>query len=345
MSGRAAAIVSVCALMLIPRSSASEGSCGEGGGVDELHESWDGGEYYLYVPAGTSLDRPMPLVVTLHGDEGDPALAILYYWVPVWQARQDFILLAPRAPYGGGSWYRDTDGHDAWLTSLVEHLLETYNVDLDSIHIYGHSGGATFLGNHAIRHQDLYASVGCCIGGSPAYPYVAPPSPDCRIPARIVTGTEDFLLDLATMMAEDLEGRGHEVELIVQPGVGHDVTEECIGPMLDWLEARTLCGTTRTGDCGGGADADADTDSDTDADSDSDTDADTDADTDTDGDIDGDADGDADGDGNSPGPDSGDPGHDLDDFDTLHGGCRAAGTRHGGGLPALGLALILSLLG
>jgi MYXO-CTERM domain-containing protein len=66
-------------------------------------------------------------------------------------------------------------------------------------------------------------------------------------------------------MAEDLSARGHEVELIVQDGVGHEVTGECLEPMLDWLFAHILCGTTLPGACGADGDADADSDGDSDS--------------------------------------------------------------------------------
>ena len=96
----------------------AEGSGGTGGEVGELHGTWDPSEYYLYVPATYNSDVPIRFFATLHGDEGGPALSILYWWPPLWQARRDFILLVPRAPYEGGSWWRDVENHDVWLTSL-----------------------------------------------------------------------------------------------------------------------------------------------------------------------------------------------------------------------------------
>ena len=185
---RAATLAFALALSL-PAVAVAEGSCGSGGAVGELRESFAPSEYYLWVPAGAGPDNPLPLFVALHGDEGDPALAINWHWPPIWRERRDFILLAPRAPYSGGSWYRDVDRHDAWLTSLVDHVLDSYNVDLDRIHLYGHSGGATFLGIYAIRHQDWAASVGCCIGGSSGS-YVPPPSPGGQLtPRQASSGT------------------------------------------------------------------------------------------------------------------------------------------------------------
>ena len=243
---------------------ANKGSCGGGGPTGELHYDFAPSEYYLYVPDSYSDEHPMPLFVALHGDEGDPALSIVYWWPEVWRAHGDFILLVPRAPYEGGSWWRDVTGHEAWLSSLIDQILLEYNIDMDQMRLYGHSGGATFLSAFALAHQDLYASVGYCIGGSPTS-YVEPPSPDCRIPAKLVTGEDDFLLDYVLGLADMLESRGHEVDLLVQPGVGHDVTDECINVMYDWLTARTLCGTTRPNDCAGAPDADEDVEPDIDA--------------------------------------------------------------------------------
>jgi predicted esterase len=249
-------------------AQANKGSCGGGGPRGELHYDFAPSEYYLYVPESYSDDEPMPLFVALHGDEGDPALSIVYWWPAVWRAHGDFILLVPRAPYEGGSWWRDVTGHEAWLSSLIDQILLEYNIDMDQMRLYGHSGGATFLSAFALAHQDMYASVGFCIGGAPTS-YVEPPSPECRIPAKLVTGEDDFLLDYVIGLYDMLESRGHEVDLLVQPGVGHDVTDECINVMYDWLTARTLCGTTRPNDCAGAPDADVDVEPASDASTDS----------------------------------------------------------------------------
>jgi predicted esterase len=260
MTGKKALIISALVLaccLHAPRAHA-KGSCGSGGATGELHDDWSPSEYYLFVPSDYVAGTRIPLLVVLHGDEGDPEGSILYYWTPIWRAHSDFIMLVPRAPYESGSWWRDVDGHETWLTSLIDDVLLDYNIDLDRIHLYGHSGGASFLGDFAIRHQDRYAAVGYCIGGTPAEPYVDPPSADCRIPARIVTGTEDTMLMLVEMLRDQLVGYGHEVDYLVQPGVGHDVTDECLNVMYDWLSVRTLCGTTRPDDCPGDPDPEPD---------------------------------------------------------------------------------------
>lgn len=84
------------AVGIAPTPANAEGSCGTGGATGELNESWAPSEYYLYVPSSAGPDNPLPLVVTLHGDEGDPAMSTLYWWPPIWRETMDFILLVPR---------------------------------------------------------------------------------------------------------------------------------------------------------------------------------------------------------------------------------------------------------
>ncbi len=280
----------------------ADGSCGQGGERGTFQADWDPSEYHLYVPDSYDPAVPMPLLVTLHGDEGDPESGILWAWEPYWSERMDFIWVAPRAPYGGGSWYQAIEEHDQWLTSLVDDIAARYNVDLERMYLTGWSGGSSFLGTYALVHQDRFAavtySIGGYYGGFDEIPAGCP-----GIPARFVSGTQDFLRDMAMDLADTLRGSGHEVDWVDFEG-GHDIDDAMIGPSYEWMLGRTLCGAAST-ECGGGGDGDADVDGDADADSDADADADADSDVDGDGDVDvdGDTDVDADGDADGPGGD------------------------------------------
>lgn len=267
--------------IFFPFRALPSSSCGHGGATGDVHEQFEGSEYYLYVPSDASMNKSYPLFVALHGDEGDPQEAIIWYWSTIWEDRKDFILLAPRAPYANGSWWQDNEGHDQWLTQLIDTILSQYNIDLERIHLYGHSGGATFLGYFALIHQDRYASVGYCIGG---FFYDYQPY-QCKIPARMVDGTDDFLYDHVTDLVNELESREHEVDFVEIPNWGHDVHEECLEPMLEWLFEHPLCGSNSDDSCGADGDADGDGDGDSDTDVDSDIDSDTDSDYDVSSDV------------------------------------------------------------
>jgi len=82
----------VFTVSIAPTAAKAEGSCGTGGATGELSEPWAPRDS-LYVPSSTGPDNPSPLVVTLHGDEGDPAMSILYWWPPIWRETLDFIIV------------------------------------------------------------------------------------------------------------------------------------------------------------------------------------------------------------------------------------------------------------
>jgi len=261
--------------VLGPGRVRAEGSGGSGGlGPGEhLEIPYAETEYWLYVPAEYSDDTPWPLRMFLHGDEGDPRDAAIWRYPPIWQLRQDAILVLPRAPFAGGSWWNDNEGHDAWLTTLVDTLLGQYNVDLDRITTGGVSGGATHLAYHALGQQDRYAAVHFH-SGSNWWGIDSQSEPCETIAARWVLGDEDFLYDGARALYDRMEadGHGHLLEWRELPGVGHQIDDPAEWEAAyDWLAARTH-------GCATGSDADTDVDTDSDSDADSDTDVDADAD-------------------------------------------------------------------
>lgn len=212
-----------------------------------MHGEVDGGEYWVYVPPDSSPDRPLPLLLALHGDEGDPWRNIAYHFPDLWESRRDFILVMPRCPWG--SWWRSSDQSARFVDALLEHLFERYNVDRERVYAWGFSGGGCFLGGYAEERQDVIAAVshnvGGCYGGDEAGP-----EPGCLIPARLVTGSGDHQRSNVLGLADGYERHGHEVDLHDIPGLRHTMTDEMLGPTLDWLMARTLCDHPPSGACG-----------------------------------------------------------------------------------------------
>jgi hypothetical protein len=238
-----------------PPAARAEGSCGTGGATGAgVHVDFEESEYWAYVPAGAGLDRPLPLVVALHGDEGTPEVGLSYVWPDVWRARSDFILVLPRCPWE--SWWMSATDSARFVDRLVEHLLESYNVEMLQVYAWGFSGGGCFLGAYAEARQDVVAAVshnvGGCYGGDEA-----PPVPGCHVPARLITGSADHQRDNVLQLAAAYERHGHEVDLHDIPGLDHSYHDLMFDPSVDWLMEHTLCGETPTGEgCGTSPDAD-----------------------------------------------------------------------------------------
>src|SRR4051794_24198850 len=101
--------------------------------------------------------RGTPLLVALHGDEGDPAL-VASLWGPVTSAR-GVILFAPQCPTSSGcranwwAWLQSGPTYDErWLGRQAQLVERRYTIDRKREYIAGWSGGADFLGWYALRH-------------------------------------------------------------------------------------------------------------------------------------------------------------------------------------------------
>jgi MYXO-CTERM domain-containing protein len=224
------------------------GSCGSGGPLGEtVSVDYEGSLYYVSTPASYDEATAWPLIFGLHGDEGDPASSVNWFWRDVVDDR--FIFVAPKAPNAGGSWYEETESNSAWMDGLLASVLEQYNVDLDRIYIWGLSGGAMFSSDYALARQDVFAAVEYNMGGS-ARGYAPAPSEACRIPARFVVSETDFLRENALGLFDELTMAGHETVWVDADCQDHCFDEEQAGPVArDWLLGFTLCGATPSSGC------------------------------------------------------------------------------------------------
>ena len=249
---RAFAIGVVWILVLTSAPAWAKPSCGKGGPTGETTGSAGAGSYIISVPSAYSPANAMPLLIALHGDEGKPDYIHWSFRGLQQTTNGAFILVSPRAPFGGGSWYKSTNNHRDFVDAVIQKVLSSYNVDQDRIWITGWSGGASFLGYYAVKRQDILATVTFYMGGGVGSYTYAPPAGSCKIPARIVIGTKDFLYKMASKSRDILKAQGHEVAWVVLPGVGHNFQKSTLSDTWAWISKRTLCGKTTPGSCGPG---------------------------------------------------------------------------------------------
>ena len=133
-------------------------SCGTGGKTGrQVQISFQDSLYYITTPRSYSKDKAWPLVIGLHGDEGDPAKSVNYSWRSV--ANNQFIFVAPKAKNQSGSWYEDRKGNSQWLDAMLAEVQAKYNIDRDRIYIWGLSGGAVMISSYAMERQKTFAAV------------------------------------------------------------------------------------------------------------------------------------------------------------------------------------------
>jgi uncharacterized protein (TIGR03382 family) len=242
-------IAILAGLLLGAGSALAKPSCGQGGATGQTTATAGSGQLKISVPPSYSPTQAIPLLFALHGDEGTPDYIYSVFY-GLQKSSGAFILVAPKAPFGGGSWYQATAQHVDFINTAIAQVLTKYNIDQDRIWITGWSGGATFLGYYAILRQDILAGVVYHMGGGGGGSYT-PPAGSCKLPARFVIGSADFLYDLAKTQYTTLTNKGHETVWIELPGVAHKFEPSTLPETWTWLQKKTLCKTTTPGTCPG----------------------------------------------------------------------------------------------
>lgn len=228
------------------------GTCGAGGPGIGAVETVDFMGSYFGIAAPPPGSGPYPLVVILHGDDGQPAAPWNSGWGPLWAEEQSFIAMMPKAPTAPtNSWWQgDLEANAAWLIAAVASVADGHDVDIDRIYLIGYSGGSTFLGAFAPLYQDVFAAVQFTCGGAPAT-YTPPPAPECRIPGRFVMADDDFMVQLAEPLYESFVALGHEMTWVSLPCSGHCCQdEEHFRGAWEWMLEHTKCGGTSGSGCG-----------------------------------------------------------------------------------------------
>jgi predicted esterase len=233
-------------------------TCGSGGAIGqwtryEVQLSW----YEVLAPAPG--DAPLPLVIALHGDEGNPG-AVQWHWEEAWMAEQRFIVATPQLHHQAGGptsengWDNYPDDGVNLILQVLADLEGRYDIDINRTYITGVSAGSWFLGQRGFSLQDMFAATQLSCGASPlAWGLYALPNQDCKLPTRLETSADDFLYTQAETLRDELLALGHEVEFSATTCSGHC----CGGPQeyaaLAWafFEQHTRCGGLVEGEPGG----------------------------------------------------------------------------------------------
>jgi poly(3-hydroxybutyrate) depolymerase len=182
----------------------------------------------VQVPSGHAVRR-RPLLVALHGDEGDPQLTAAV-WGPV-AAALGVVLFAPHCPVASGAgttsswwgWFQSGSRYDdGWIGRQAALVERRFRVDRRREYLAGWSGGADFLGWYALRHADRFAGAAFVAGG---VPYTAA-CPSRRLAAFFLMGSNDFRFASGQpeQVRSVLAGCGSPTAEIVEPGADHQAT-------------------------------------------------------------------------------------------------------------------------
>lgn len=200
----------------------SNGSGGATGSISRIVSVPGYGNHtiYLHVPPSYSPNRPVPLVLALHGQAGNPssaytaAQAVRNAWAPVADAN-GFIVIAPVATGDVGDWHLPPPNPSDYsiFAAAISDAEAAYNIDRSRRIGWGFSAGGHVM--HDIMYNDFGAPVSidtfaaysvsagilqglACYGLNASECNALVGAASRRIPIDIHVGNSDTLLPYAT---------------------------------------------------------------------------------------------------------------------------------------------------
>lgn len=164
----------------------------------------DRGNVPLHLPSDLEPRDALPLVVSLHGFTGNGNEHENYFNLRSQIDDRRFMLCVPdgiRNSQGDRFWnatnyccdFENQSPDDSgYLRGLIEQVVAEYPVDLDSIHVVGHSNGGFMSYRMACDHADLIASIASLAGATFDNPSACTPSEPVHV--LQIHGTADDVI-------------------------------------------------------------------------------------------------------------------------------------------------------
>ena len=201
-----------------------------------------GAVYTLQVPSDYDPSRPWPLLIGLHGggpggkagDEvvGSGPSAMNFY--RRLGPQYGFIVACPTAQQA--PW--PTKVNEAYLRDLITELKLLYHIDVDRIHLTGHSMGGFGTWGLGPRLAEELASVSPMAGGGGTLG----PLLDTQTPIFIFHGADDRVVGPSSdrQKAKSLLGSGHDFIYTELPNSGHGFPDSVQKELFEFIKPRRL---------------------------------------------------------------------------------------------------------
>jgi poly(3-hydroxybutyrate) depolymerase len=168
--------------------------------------------YVLYVPASLPADRPVPLLVTLHGS-GRDGKSLVSRWRDV--AEKEGIVLAGPDSTDSQQWSSPADG-PAFLRDVVEDVRAVHPIDARRVYLFGHSAGALFALQMACLESEYFAAAAIHAGALLSWQFSIFDYARRKIPIQIAIGDQDDFFPIVDARAtvEALKADGFPAEIV-----------------------------------------------------------------------------------------------------------------------------------
>ena len=164
----------------------------------------DRGTVPLYLPTDLDPGTSIPLVVSLHGYTGNGTQHENYFNLRSRVDAEEFMLCVPNGTTDaqGNRFWNATDfccdfenqnpDDSGYLRNLIETIAAGYPVDLESIHVVGHSNGGFMSYRMACDHADLISSIASLAGAT--YSNTSDCTPSEPVHVLQIHGTADTVI-------------------------------------------------------------------------------------------------------------------------------------------------------
>jgi poly(3-hydroxybutyrate) depolymerase len=193
--------------------------------------------YRLVVPQ--QLSAPCPVLIAFHGI-GDSADSMAdYSRLDRLASDHGFLLVYPSARRSMWATMNiDPDALDAnvdiqFVDSMLDDIASRHEVDTTRIYLIGMSNGASFAQLVAHARSDDVAAVVACSGSRPRSLH----QPQHQFPILMIAGSGDSVVDLMQSDLDYYRDAGHQTDLIVVRGMGHEWSVRHNSTAWDFLSA------------------------------------------------------------------------------------------------------------
>ncbi|MBI9015835.1 MAG: prolyl oligopeptidase family serine peptidase [Phycisphaerae bacterium] len=176
--------------------------------------------YLLYIPENYHADKPMPLIVFLHGagERGDNLEKLKVHGLPkIVKDKKDFpfVVVSPQTPER--TW---TVNFIDDLNAIVDEVIDNYDIDTDRIYLTGLSMGGFGTWAWAAQNPERFAAIAPICGGSTS----AEIAKNITVPIWAFHGQKDSVVPVKKTIELVAVAKKHnsDVKMTIYPELNHD---------------------------------------------------------------------------------------------------------------------------